>query len=200
MKGTKSDRETLRARVKVALGERTQKELEQALGVSGGTLSRVFGGRRNVDAVFLRDLADGLGVEVERLLHGTDFLLLFDGAELPREAGDVDVVAPLPPPPTDGPPPVESLPSRGGPAADVVPDASPAADPDGSDGVTPSEEDTDPLVTVVDGRVATNDAPKPEPDQDDTTAAVDEPIVAVPPSADGLKGRIRRFLSGLFGG
>ncbi|MEN0064540.1 MAG: helix-turn-helix transcriptional regulator [Myxococcota bacterium] len=204
MKGTKSDRELLRTRVKDALGDRTQKQLEQTLEVSGGTLSRVFGGRRNVDADFLRALADALDVEVHRLLHGTDFLLLFDDEELPREAGEVDVVAPLPPAPSEGPAPVDSLPSRGGPAADAVPEAAAeepevASEPEPElEAIPPSEVVTEPTMTVV-------DPPEPEPEpassskpSDETdTVTVDD---ATPSERPGLGGRIRRFIARMFGG
>ncbi len=233
MKGTKSDRETLRNRVKDALGERTQKQLEQSLGVSGGTLSRVFGGRRNVDAEFLRGLANELDVDVRRLLHGTDFLLLFDDEELPPEPSEVDVVAPLPPVPSEGPAPVESLPSRGGATpenppepdrrslaavARTSPDVPNRQDPDQPE-VSLADRDTEPTVPVVElsgasqvqpdeishtspepDRSPTEAEPEEAPEPDDRTVTVDEPVRPAPPPPRGIGGRIRRFLSNLFGG
>lgn len=210
MKGTKSDRETLRARVKAALGDRTQKDLEQELEVSGGTLSRVFGGRRNVDAPFLRSLAEALQIDVRRLLHGTDFLLLFDEAELPREAAEVDVVAPLPPEPGEGPAPIQSLPSRGGRPADAPPpepvavsfddpparaEAPTATLPRRSEQTTVplAERDTEPTVTAVEAPVVDD----PTAEEADHDRGSDDEGREAP---QGIGGRLRRFFSNLFGG
>ncbi|MEO0605776.1 MAG: hypothetical protein AAF211_30365, partial [Myxococcota bacterium] len=146
-------------------------------------------------------------------LHGTDFLLLFDEAELPDEPGEVDVVAPLPPPPADGPPPVASLPSRGG--SDATPDAPNRQDPD-QDDVAIADRDTEPTMPVVDlpdlselSEKAAKPAAPPEPEpettddaeeSDDRTVTVNEPVQPTEPPPRGIGGRIRRFLSSLFGG
>ena len=85
MKGTEADREKLRERVKAALGDSTQKELEEVMSVSAGTLTRIFGGRRNVDANLLNSLAGALDVDVDSIVEGTSFSELLDPTDAEAE-------------------------------------------------------------------------------------------------------------------
>ena len=88
MKGTEADRETLRDRVKSALGSRTQKELESMMDVSPGTLTRMFGGRRKVDAELIDNLANALGVDATDIVQGTTFAELLEHTLDPASSTD----------------------------------------------------------------------------------------------------------------
>jgi len=80
----KRDREKLRTRVKTELrkAERTQKDLEGKAGLSSGTLTRVFGGRRQLDRETVEAVASELGMTAAELVEGTAFdELLADVAE-----------------------------------------------------------------------------------------------------------------------
>ncbi len=73
---SKRDREKLRDRVKTELRKlgRSQKDLEDALGLTAGTLTRVFGGRRKLDQELADGMARELGLSVEELFKATSFL------------------------------------------------------------------------------------------------------------------------------
>ena len=72
----KRDREKLRERVKTELRKqgRSQKELEDGAGLAAGALTRVFNGRRGLDAEMVAMLCAELKVPPETLFAGTSFL------------------------------------------------------------------------------------------------------------------------------
>ncbi len=133
MKGTQEDREEFRSRVKAALGDRTQKDLERSLGLAGSTLTRVFGGRRNIDAEFVEALATELGTTPRALVAGTGFAeLLGEPSALSPQSevavlDDEEGLQTSEPAPEPGPEPsaqaAQTLPSREEPlASDIEPD------------------------------------------------------------------------------
>ncbi len=97
--GKEQDLATFRDRVKSALAARqmTQKALEEATELGAGALSRIFGGRKKLDAAALHAIASELGVSHEHLIADTAL-----GAELDLEAPEI---TPEPDPARADPPP-----------------------------------------------------------------------------------------------
>lgn len=79
---SKRDRDRLRSRIKALLDAegRSQKDLEAALGLSAGMLTRLFSGKKLLDAELLATLAEGLDTEAAALVHGTGWESLLGGA------------------------------------------------------------------------------------------------------------------------
>ncbi len=178
MKGTKRDRDKLRKRVKAALDGRTQRELETELELSSGTLTRVFGGRRQVDAELLTAMAQGLGMEPIALVKGTKFaeLLQEPESELPPEPGAEPEPEPAPEPepePEPGPTVVD----------EALPPPVAAA---------PEPPDTDRTIPVPD--------PEPAPPPPPGPAASQGPAGDAPRRRRGIRRRLLRFISSFFGG
>lgn len=83
---TNEDREQLRERVRAIL-DRTgasQKSVETACEWSSGTLTRVFGGRKAVDAELITTLAKALDTDPHTLVDGTGFAALLAEGSPPR--------------------------------------------------------------------------------------------------------------------
>ena len=77
---SKRDREKLRSRVKTELRKlgRSQKDLETSLGLTSGTLTRVFGGRRKLDQELAEGLATELNSTIGELFKATAYLKELD--------------------------------------------------------------------------------------------------------------------------
>jgi transcriptional regulator with XRE-family HTH domain len=123
---SKRDREKLRERVKTQLRKqgRSQKDLEDGSGLAAGTLTRVFNGRRHLDAEVAEWLCRELGQSPEELFAGTTFLEFLsvvsaDVAEGSDDSGAETVDAASSSAPTDAAPPQ----AHDAPAASPVVDA-----------------------------------------------------------------------------
>jgi len=95
---TDPQREAFRDRVKQALGEAglTQKAFEQQVGIKSGTLTRVFGGKKQLDVELLEAIAGGLDLAPEVLVSGTPWTSLLAGAD-PEASEDAAPVAEVSP-------------------------------------------------------------------------------------------------------
>ena len=224
MKGTQEDREKLRSRVKGLLGERTQRDVERALEVSSGTLSRAFGGRKNLDADFLTSLAGELDTEASTLVEGTSFASLLGEPEAAEPAPEAvepepeavepevvepEVVEPEPEPEVVEPEPEPEVVEPEPELEAVEPDADdPEAEhPDANEVEAVTEPATEPRVNGhthgvpaangVNGAHVSNSAhngPGHEAAGDDKAPKAEE---APPP---GIGGRVMRFFASIFGG
>ncbi|MBW2253702.1 MAG: helix-turn-helix transcriptional regulator [Deltaproteobacteria bacterium] len=127
----KADREAFKSRVKALLKEQglTQGALEKRIGASSGTLTRVFGGRKNLDAETLAAIASGLGVPAAQLLELEDVVT---PEPPPAEEPPAEAAAPEPPPAEEPaaeaaapePPPAEEPPAEA-----AAPEPPPAEEP-----------------------------------------------------------------------
>ncbi len=80
---TETDRGLFRDRVKKGLAAAglTQKALEGQAGLKPGTLTRIFGGKKQLDAGILSAIAAGIGASEETLVEGTAWASLVVAAE-----------------------------------------------------------------------------------------------------------------------
>jgi len=81
---TEAQRKKFRERVKKALSDvgMTQKALELQLAITPGTMTRVFGGKKQLDAALLTAIGSALDVDPGALVSGTDWTsLLADVSE-----------------------------------------------------------------------------------------------------------------------
>ena len=80
---TEADRGMFRDRVKKGLAAAglTQKALEGQAGLKPGTLTRIFGGKKQLDAGILSAIAAGIGASEETLVEGTAWASLVVAAE-----------------------------------------------------------------------------------------------------------------------
>jgi transcriptional regulator with XRE-family HTH domain len=85
---TESERAMFRDRVKKGLAAAglTQKALEGQVGLKPGTLTRVFGGKKQLDEEILQALAAGLGASPEALVEGTAWTTLVASPSEPEPA------------------------------------------------------------------------------------------------------------------
>ncbi|MBW1877555.1 MAG: helix-turn-helix transcriptional regulator [Deltaproteobacteria bacterium] len=141
----KADREAFKSRVKALLKEQglTQGALEKRIGASSGTLTRVFGGRKNLDAETLAAIASGLGVPAAQLLELEDVVT---PEPPPAEEPPAEAAAPEPPPAEEPaaeaaapePPPAEEPPAEEPPAKEPPAEAA-APEPPPAEEAAPTE-------------------------------------------------------------
>ena len=83
---TEAQRKKFRERVKKALSDvgMTQKALELQLAITPGTMTRVFGGKKQLDAALLTAIGSALDVDPGALVSGTDWTSLLAGGLLRR--------------------------------------------------------------------------------------------------------------------
>jgi len=120
---SKRDREKLRSRVKTELRKlgRSQKDLETSLGLTSGTLTRVFGGRRKLDQELAEGLATELNSTIGELFKATAYLKELD------TSGDAAKPAAAKPAPKAAAKPTPKAAAKPAPKAAAKPAPKPAA-------------------------------------------------------------------------
>ncbi len=123
---SKRDREKLRSRVKTELRKlgRSQKDLETSLGLTSGTLTRVFGGRRKLDQELAEGIATELNSTIEELFKATAYLKVLD------TSGDAAKPAPKPAAAKPAPKPAAAKPAPKPAAAKPAPKPAAKAAPE----------------------------------------------------------------------
>jgi transcriptional regulator with XRE-family HTH domain len=165
------DRELLRERVRGRLEatDRTQRQVEEELGWSSGTLTRVFGGRKQLDAEMLGQLAERLGIPAASLVEGTAL-----SAEAPEPATPARAAEPAAPE-------AEPEPAAAAPEPEAAEAAAPepeAAEPEPA-AAAPAATTPAPAATApAEAETVTRPAANPErAAADEATTRVDRPAV-----------------------
>jgi transcriptional regulator with XRE-family HTH domain len=188
-----TDREVLRERVRGLLdaSNRTQKQLETELGWSSGTVSRVLGGRKAIDADLLTAMAKALGTPAAELVAGTGYASLLAPSSAPPPA-------PAPVDPPRAPPVADALLSAPEPTAARPAERAPVEVAPAPVAVEPAPVAAEPAPAPAAPAPA---APAPAPAVEPAPAAkAPEPAPEPPPEAKvGLVGRIMRFFGRIRG-
>ena len=162
---TEAQRKKFRERIKKALAEAgmTQKALEIQVGLKSGSMTRIYGGRKQPDAELIVALGAALNIAPEKLASGTPWKALLEDAPVveavPEAEPDPEPEAAPEPEPEAAPEPEPEAPPESEPEPEVEPE--PEAEPEPE---TEPESAAEPEPEIVAEEPETlNAEPQPEP-------------------------------------